>query len=200
MSDRDVAFVGAVPENYDRHLGPLFFHGYADDLAARLRLSPGLRVLEVACGTGIVTARLARRLAGQGTLVATDLNEPMLAYAKSARALGAEVEWRQADATALPFDDASFDAVVCAVSVQYLVHPVEVFAQARRVLRPGGLVIVSFSNRCFPTKAVLVWLEAGDDHHRLLVRGYLAAAGFDDAVDEEVPTPDDPLFVVSGRA
>jgi len=55
LPDRDAAFVGSVPENYDRYLGPLLFHRYADDLVGRLAVTPGLRVLETACGTGIVT-------------------------------------------------------------------------------------------------------------------------------------------------
>ena len=99
----------------------------------------------------------------------------------------------------LPFEDASFGAVVCAVSVQYLVRPVEVFAEVRRVLVDGGPFVVSFSNRCFPTKAVAAWLYGDDAQHRRLVRTYFAAAGFTDVVDERLPTPDDPLFVVRGR-
>jgi SAM-dependent methyltransferase len=95
----------------------------------------------------------------------------------------------------LPFPDSSFGAVACAVSVQYLVHPVEVFTDVRRVLVSGGPVIVSFSNRCFPTKAVMTWLRTDDAGHRRLVRSYLEQAGFDGVVDEQVPTPDDPLFV-----
>jgi SAM-dependent methyltransferase len=97
----------------------------------------------------------------------------------------------------LPFDDESFDAVVCAVSVQYLTRPIEVFVEVRRVLRDGGRVVVSFSNRCFPTKAIAAWLYSSDDDHRLLVRTYLGEAGFAEVVDERVPSPDDPLFVVS---
>lgn len=99
----------------------------------------------------------------------------------------------------LPFPDSSFDAVACAVSVQYLVHPIDVFTDVRRVLVPGGAVVVSFSNRCFPTKAVAVWLSADDDEHRALVRTYLERGGFTDVIDERVATPDDPLFVVRGR-
>jgi SAM-dependent methyltransferase len=99
----------------------------------------------------------------------------------------------------LPFPDSSFDGVACAVSVQYLVRPVDVFSDVRRVLVPGGSVIVSFSNRCFPTKAVMAWLSGGDAEHRALVRAYLEQAGFDDVVDERIPTPDDPLFVVRAR-
>ena len=100
----------------------------------------------------------------------------------------------------LPFPDASFDAVVCAVSVQYLTMPVEVFTDVRRVLVAGGPLVVSFSNRCFPTKAVAVWLANGDAAHRALVRSYFDEAGFVDVVDELRPSPDDPLYVVRGTA
>jgi SAM-dependent methyltransferase len=99
----------------------------------------------------------------------------------------------------LPFDDAAFDAVVCAVSVQYLVRPVDVFRDATRVLRPDGPLIVSFSNRCFPTKAVALWLGADDAGHRQIVRAYLEGAGLESIVDEQLTTPDDPLYVVWGR-
>ncbi len=100
---------------------------------------------------------------------------------------------------ALPFDDDTFDTVLCAVSVQYLVRPVEVLSDVRRVLRPGRPVIVSFSNRCFPTKAVAAWLARDDAGHRELVRTYLERSDFANVVDEQVRTPDDPLFVVRGR-
>jgi SAM-dependent methyltransferase len=100
----------------------------------------------------------------------------------------------------LPFADGAFDAVVCAVSIQYLVRPIEVLTDVRRVLRTGGPVILAFSNRCFPTKAVHPWLLTGDAGHRTLVRGYLESAGFAEVADEQVPTPDDPLFVVRGTA
>ena len=138
MPDSNAAFVGSVPGNYDRYLGPLFFHAFADDLAARLMVKPGMRMLETACGTGIVTERLAARLAGQGTLVASDLNEPMMAYASQRLGAGARVEWRQADATALPFDDRSFDAVVCQFGVMFYPDKARGLREAFRVLRSGG--------------------------------------------------------------
>lgn len=100
---------------------------------------------------------------------------------------------------ALPFQSRSFDAVVCAVSVQYLTRPVEVFAEVRRVLKPGGICVVSFSNRCFMTKAVRVWLATTDRGHRILVKGYLEKAGFAPVLDEELATSDDPLWVIWGR-
>jgi SAM-dependent methyltransferase len=99
----------------------------------------------------------------------------------------------------LPFGDGAFDAVVCAVSVQYLTNPIEVWREARRVLRPGGPAVISFSNRCFPTKAVTLWLSTDDRGHRLIVRRYLEEAGFSTIVDEQLNSPDDPMFVVIGR-
>ena len=99
----------------------------------------------------------------------------------------------------LPFPDASFDAVVCAVSVQYLVRPWDVFADVRRIVRAGGPLVVSFSDRCFPTKAVAIWLLGGDEEHVMLVRSYLEAAGYPDIHTEAPHSPDDPLFVVWGR-
>jgi len=99
----------------------------------------------------------------------------------------------------LPFEDGAFDAVVCAVSVQYLVQPVAVFADVARVLVGGGPFVVSFSNRCFPPKAVAAWLMGDDAEHRGLVRRYFERAGWTSVVDEQLPSPDDPVFVVTGR-
>ena len=138
MTDNHAAFVGSIPQNYDRYLGPLFFFPYADDLAARLPVSRGVRVLEAACGTGIVTARLWNRLEGQGTLVATDLNEPMVAYAKTQVPAAPGLEWQPADATKLPFPDASFDVVVCQFGIMFFPDKAAGAREAFRVLRPGG--------------------------------------------------------------
>jgi SAM-dependent methyltransferase len=102
----------------------------------------------------------------------------------------------------LPFADAAFDGVVCAVSIQYVIHPVRLFRDVGRVLRPGAPFVVSFSNRCFPTKAVAVWLGSTDAQHLLLVRAYFeAAGGFTDAHEEDRSPGDggDPLFAVWAR-
>ena len=80
----------------------------------------------------------------------------------------------------LPFDDATYDAVLCCVSIDYLVHPVAVLREAARVLRPGGVVVLTFSNRCFPTKAVRGWLATDEDGRVAIVRAYLERAGFED--------------------
>jgi SAM-dependent methyltransferase len=77
----------------------------------------------------------------------------------------------------LPFADAAFDAAVCCVSVDYLVRPIEVFADVARVVRPGGLFVCTFSNRCFPTKAIRGWLATDDRGHLQIVAAYFAAVG-----------------------
>ena len=138
MANPNAAFVGSIPQNYDQYLGPLFFHPYADDLVARVPVTPGMRVLETACGTGIVTERLLRRLAGQGTIVATDLNEAMFAHARRRGVDGSGLEWRQADATQLSFNDAAFDVVVCQFGLMFFPDKGAGVQQAFRVLKPGG--------------------------------------------------------------
>jgi SAM-dependent methyltransferase len=100
----------------------------------------------------------------------------------------------------MPFADASFDAVVCCVSVDYLVRPIEVFAEVARVLRPGGRYVTTFSNRCFPTKAIRGWLMADDDERCRIVGTYFERAGGFEPATIERRTPlghrGDPLFAV----
>jgi SAM-dependent methyltransferase len=102
----------------------------------------------------------------------------------------------------LPFGDAEFDGATCAVSIQYVIHPLRLFRELHRVLRPGAPFVVSFSNRCFPTKAVAVWLGTTDQQHRMLVRSYFDAAGGWRDVKDEDRSPDgngDPLYAVWAR-
>ena len=102
----------------------------------------------------------------------------------------------------LPFGDEEFDGALCAVSIQYVVHPLLVFREVRRVLRPRAPFVVSFSNRCFPTKAVAVWLDTTDEQHVTLVRSYFEAAGgwMDVNAEDRSPGGDgDPLYAVWAR-
>jgi ubiquinone/menaquinone biosynthesis C-methylase UbiE len=102
----------------------------------------------------------------------------------------------------LPFGAEAFDGAMCAVSIQYLTDPVAIFREVGRVLRPGAPFVVSFSNRCFPTKAVAVWLGTDDPQHVALVRSYFQAAGGWTNVTEEDRSPGDegdPLYAVWAR-
>jgi SAM-dependent methyltransferase len=145
-SDTDKVFTGSIPELYDTYLVPLIFEPYAADLAARLALRPLRRVLEIAAGTGVVTRAMASVLPESVSIVATDLNQPMLDYAS---ALGTKhaVEWRQADAMQLPFQDGAFDAVVCQFGVMFFPEKSRAYSEARRVLSSGGVFIFNVWDR-----------------------------------------------------
>lgn len=103
---------------------------------------------------------------------------------------------------ALPFDDGAFDDATCCVSVDYLVHPIEVFAEVARVVRPGGRFVCTFSNRCFPTKAIRGWLAGSDEDHCGLVAEYFRRAGAWETPQVVRPGPGvrtDPLYAVWAR-
>ena len=142
MSASAAEFSGSLPGFYDRNLGPVLFEPYAEDLVSRLPTGDRLRVLEIACGTGIVTRRLRESLPESATLVATDLNEAMVSYARDA-VPAAGIDWQQADAQALVFDDGSFDVVVCQFGFMFLPDKVKGFREARRVLDSGGLLLAN---------------------------------------------------------
>ena len=124
----------------------MVFEPYAADLASRVLLRKPSRVLEIAAGTGVVTRHLARMLPEEATIVATDLNQPML---DQAAAIGTTrpVEWRHADAMELPFPDETFDAVVCQFGVMFFPDKPRAFAEAKRVLRHGGSFFFSVWDR-----------------------------------------------------
>lgn len=140
----NASFVGSIPEIYHRHLGPLLFHDYAVDLAGRVRWPAGGagRILELAAGTGILTEQLIARKPPASSLIATDLNAPMLAVAER-RLAGRPVTWEVADATALPFGDASMDVVLCQFGWMFFPDKAQALREARRVLRPGGQLLFS---------------------------------------------------------
>ena len=135
MAASDKVFAGSIPEIYDRFLVPLIFESCARDLAARLARTQPRDVLETAAGTGVLTRQLASQLPAHARIVATDLNQPMLDLAAAKQGDG-RVEWRQADALALPFADQSFDAVACQFGVMFFPDKVQGYREARRVLRP----------------------------------------------------------------
>lgn len=144
MSDRDSKSDGwqledSGPEAYERYLVPDLFAPWADDLVKRMALHPGEHVLDVGCGTGIVARRAAQQVGDDGVVVGVDLNEGMLDVARKKSAeMDPAIEWRQGDATDLPFDDGSFDAVVCQQVLQFIPEPEKALREMGRVLAPGG--------------------------------------------------------------
>jgi SAM-dependent methyltransferase len=142
----DKVFAGSIPQLYDEYLVPLIFEPYAADLAARLRSRPATRLLEIAAGTGAVTRRLALELPPSVAIVASDLNQAML---DRAQAVGTQrpVTWKQADAMALPFGEREFDIVACQFGAMFFPDKARAFAEARRVLKPGGLFLFNVWDR-----------------------------------------------------
>ena len=146
MEQDDTVFAGSIPLLYEECLVPLIFEPYAVDLARRVHERNPRRVLELAAGTGVVTRAMAETLPVDTRIVATDLNPAML---EQARIIGAlrPVEWRQADAMALPFADGGFDAVVCQFGAMFFPDKARAFAEARRVLKPGGTFLFNVWDR-----------------------------------------------------
>ena len=142
----DKVFAGSIPQLYDEYLVPLIFQPYAEDLADRVAARKAASVLEIAAGTGVVTREMAKRFSASTSIVATDLNGPMI---ERAQAIGTArpVEWRTADAMSLPFADASFDAVVCEFGAMFFPDKPRAFSEARRVLAPGGAFVFSVWDR-----------------------------------------------------
>jgi ubiquinone/menaquinone biosynthesis C-methylase UbiE len=147
MTASDKAFTGAIPQLYDRLLVPMIFAPYARELAQRIKAHQPRDLLETAAGTGAVTTILSAELPAETRITATDLNEPMLAQARMRLANDPRLRWQQADALALPFADASFDAVVCQFGAMFFPDKVKGYAEARRVLRPGGRFIFDVWDR-----------------------------------------------------
>lgn len=131
------AFAGSVPANYDQYLGPVLFEPYAVDLVGRLDSTKLDSLLEIACGTGRVTRHLLAALPQDGKLIASDLNEDMINMARLLVRDG-RVKWMVADAQDLPFPDENFDQLVCQFGVMFFADKARSFAEAHRVLKPGG--------------------------------------------------------------
>jgi ubiquinone/menaquinone biosynthesis C-methylase UbiE len=196
----DKVFAGSIPEIYDRYLVPLIFEPYAVDLAGRVADLAPIDVLETAAGTGVLTRALAQRLPASTRIVATDLNQAMLDQAAKRQPPGA-VEWKQADALALPLADRSFDAVACQFGAMFFPDKMRGYREARRVLRPGGRFLFNVWDRIaenefadivtqalaevFPADPPRFMARTPHGHHDVgRIRQDLEAAGFNDiAID-----------------
>jgi ubiquinone/menaquinone biosynthesis C-methylase UbiE len=201
MGSRDTVFDGSIPAIYDRYNVPLLFRPYAEVAAERAKALQPSRILETACGTGVVTEALARALP-DAEIVATDLNQPMLDEAKE-RISSPRVTFRQADALALPFDDESFDLVLCQFGVMFFPDKVKGHAEARRVLRPGGSYMTLIWDKVqdnvathvagnavaalFPENAESFYLRIPFRYHdTAAIEGDLREAGFDNVAIQRV--------------
>lgn len=139
MHDTTAArFTGAIPDHYERALGPVIFADYAADIARRVAASSPERVLETAAGTGIVTRHLRNLLPTGSRLTATDLNEAMLDIARAKFRPGEQVTFMPADATELPFPESAFDAVVCQYGVMFFPDKARSHREVHRVLARNG--------------------------------------------------------------
>jgi ubiquinone/menaquinone biosynthesis C-methylase UbiE len=157
MVATDKVFAGSIPELYDQYLVPLIFETYASDLATRIARTAPQDVLETAAGTGVLTTAMVARLPTSARIVATDLNQPMLDYSSAKPSLRGRVTWQQADAQALPFEDATFDVVTCQFGAMFFPDKVKGYSEARRVLKPRGRFLFN------------VWGRISDNHFAQVV-------------------------------
>ncbi len=140
MKSAHIAFSGGVPANYDKYLGPLFFEPYALNLVQRIKESDVQKVLETACGTGRVTKHLRKTVSSFAELIATDLNPGMIEVAKQILPAG-DIQFQVADANQLPFEDNTFDLVVCQFGFMFVPDKPKAFSEAFRVLKPQGKLL-----------------------------------------------------------
>ena len=205
MPTDNVAFVGSIPENYDRYLGAVLFEPYARDLVERVKVSDGGSLLEVACGTGIVTRRLRDRLPAGAKIVATDLNEAMINYASQKFRAGENIEWRPANALDLPFADQTFDTVICQFGLMFFPDKQQGVNEAFRVLKPKGRFIfnvwdaIEKVDLAYAAESVIKDFFPEDQpdfyeipfsfHDQERLRSVLSAAGFRDIHLEVLPFP-----------
>jgi ubiquinone/menaquinone biosynthesis C-methylase UbiE len=198
-------FGGLDLEHYDSILGPAQLEAVAAELSARLPVNPGGDVLELACGTGILTRQVRERLDPARRLVATDLSSAMIEFAR--RKLGTEgIEWREADMAALPFADAAFGAVVCSLGIMFVPQKDNAYREARRVLREGGQLLFNtwsgladnpqariaaeVMEALFPGDADMQFAKIPMGYHDLrVIRGHLAQAGLREVAIEKRAIP-----------
>ncbi|HWH35872.1 MAG TPA: methyltransferase domain-containing protein [Acidimicrobiales bacterium] len=134
-------YAGAAPENYERHFVPAIGEPVARRLLESARLRPGERVLDVACGTGIVTRLAAAAVGPGGSVAGLDANPGMLAVARTASG-PAPIDWHQGPAEQLPLAEQTFDAVVCSMGLQFFSDRQGALGEMHRVLAPGGRVVL----------------------------------------------------------
>lgn len=195
MSETDKVFAGAIPDVYDDYLVPLIFETYAVDLAKRVASFEPKSILETAAGSGVVTRELAPLLSDDAHYWVTDLNQPMLDRALRRQPADDRIEWRQADALNLPFEEETFDVICCQFGVMFFPDKVAGYRSALRTLRDGGKFIFNVWDRIeenvfadsvtrtasavFPADPPLFLARTPHGYHDVaLIEAELDAAGF----------------------
>ncbi len=152
----------SVPENYERFFVPTIGAPLADDLIAAAALRPGERVLDVACGTGVVARRAARAVGNIGSVAGLDVNPGMLAVARSTTPPDTPIQWHEADAGHMPLADGSFDVVLCQMGLQFMPDRQAALREMRRVLADGGRLILNLPG---PTPRLFTAMGEGIARH-----------------------------------
>jgi len=149
------AFGGTAPENYERFFVPAIGRPVAEDLVAAADLQPGERVLDVACGTGVIARLALAAVAPSGRVVGLDVNPGMLAVAQKEAPRDAGIEWREASAESMPLQDGAFDVVLCQMGLQFVPNKLGALREMRRVLAAGGRVLISVPGPIPPLFAIM---------------------------------------------
>ena len=155
------AYAGSAAERYQREFVPAIAGPFAEDLVAGARLAAGQRVLDVACGTGVVARLAAERVGPGGAVTALDLNPGMLSVARALPSSGAEIRWYETAAESMPLPDGAFDLAFCQLGLQFMADKVAAIREMRRVLVPGGRVFASMP----PPSAFFDVLDAALTRH-----------------------------------
>lgn len=167
------SYGGSAPENYERYFVPAIGDPVARDLIDRAALRAGERVLDVACGTGIVARLAAEKVGETGTVAGLDVNAGMLAVARSVVPPQTSIDWHEASAEAIPLPDEAFDVVLCQMGLQFMADKLAALSEMRRVLAPGGRLLVNAPGPTPPPLAVMA--EALATHVRPEVAGFVHA-------------------------
>jgi len=138
-----VQFSGSAPENYEKYFVPSIAAPVAEDLIAAASIKPGERVLDVACGTGVVTRLAAKKVGGAGSIAGLDMNPGMLSVARAVTPSDVAIDWYETSAEAIPLSDGSFDVVLCQMGLQFIADRIQALKEIRRILRSGGRVVLN---------------------------------------------------------
>lgn len=158
----DESYGASAPENYQRFFVPAVARPLAEDLVRQAAPRQGERILDVGCGTGVAARLAAERVGREGRVVGLDINPGMIAVAKSVTPVEHAVEWREASAEDIPYDDGSFDVVLCQLSLQFMPDRSKALREMHRVLAPSGRLVINVPG---PADPIFETLSAAMEHH-----------------------------------